>query len=474
VLDCVFCIDFGSAYTKVALRPAAQDPAALLRCEEPAVELWAPTVAAVEWVGSDHKWAFGYAAAGIKPSSTIAVLTNFKKDLFATGSPEAPASPPLESLLQSAEFNELAAKFGVLPPEVAVLRNFVGSARTLAGARPGGAPQAERRVSNAKIATAHYFKWLRGRILAACGKLPNRLLRYEDIPVRVSVPALGGEAELAQHPGCRRLREAVEQAGWRLDERPFVSEPESNAVGILTGSTNALTPKRKKINYREMFSRGPLVTVLAGDKNHPTYRALVIDVGAFTTDFAALAIDTGGKSAETSDGAGFAVKQQSVPVGVTDLDAEVLNALPDDKRAALKALAARDFEAFQTGAYTEGTGHRVGSRVIGGDADRPAVRKCLDAFTGRVAAEVIAFCRQLGPAASMQELILTGGGCNIPAVREALMSAAKAAGGFVKTHAPDLRPGQAGSPLVDRLDAQSGRGGSALGGASIYFEKACY
>ena len=159
-----------------------------------------------------------------------------------------------------------------------------------------GVAQTERRVKNAKTATAQYLRWLRGRILAACAKLPNRLLRYEDIPVRVAVPALGGTAEIAQHPGCQRLREAVEQAGWKLDERPFVSEPESNAIGILTRGTNALTPKRKKINYREMFSRGPLITVLAGDKNHHTYRALVIDVGAFTTDFAALSIDTGGKA----------------------------------------------------------------------------------------------------------------------------------------------------------------------------------
>jgi hypothetical protein len=474
MLDCVFCIDFGSAYTKVALRPATQDPAALLKCDEPAVELWAPTIAAVEFVGSEHKWKFGYEASGIKPSSSIAVLTNFKKDLFSTA-PEVPAQPPLESLLLSSEFNELAAKYGVLPPEVAALRNLIGSARALAGVRAtDGVAQTERRVNNAKIAATRYLKWLRGRILAACTKLPNRLLRYEDIPVRVAVPALGGSAELAQHPGCQRLREAVEQAGWKLDEHPFVSEPESNAIGILTRGTNALTPKRKKINYREMFSRGPLITVLAGDKHHPTYRALVIDVGAFTTDFAALSIDTGGKSADTSEGVQFVVAQNSVPVGVTNLDAEMLNALPDDKRQVLAALARRDFEGFQSGVYSEGTGYRTGGRVVGGDADRPAVEKCLGNFTARLVSEVNAFCQQLGTAASMQELILTGGGNNIPAVRDAVVDAAKAAGGFVKTHAPNLRQEQANSPLVDRLDSQSSRGASGLGGASIYFERGCY
>ena len=49
--------------------------------------------------------------------------------------------------------------------------------------------------------------------------------------------------------------------------------------------------------------RDTYATVLAGDKHHPTYRALVIDVGAFTTDFASLWVDTKGRSADTSDGA---------------------------------------------------------------------------------------------------------------------------------------------------------------------------
>lgn len=478
MLDCVFCIDFGSAYTKVALRSAAQDTTALLRCDDTAVELWAPTVVAVEWDrGEARKMEFGYKAAGVKPGGNIVVFTDFKKELFAPAPTEAVAGPPpLEALLQSAEFDGLAAKYGVLPPEVAALRNLVASARVLSGNRPDRGPKPEeRRLLNARGATYHYMKWLRERVLAACAKLPNRVLRYEEIPVRVAVPALGSPGELAGHPGCKHLREAIELAGWRFDDRPFVSEPESNAIGILTKGANALTPKKRKINFREMFSRGPLVTVLAGDPHHPTYRALVIDVGAFTTDFAALSINTGGKLTDASDGAGFVAVPRSVPFGVSNLDAAVRAALPDDKRAALEALSRKDFEAFQVNAYVEGVGYRFErTKIVGGEADRPAVLKCLGTFADRLAAEAQAFCLQLGPPASMQELILTGGGCNIPAVRDALMGAVKSAGGFVKTHAPDVRPGKTGSPLVDRLDVPSTRGASALGGASIYFERGCY
>src|SRR5689334_3021555 len=103
MLDCVFCIDFGSAYTKVSLRPAAQDTTALLRCDDTAVELWAPTVVAVEWVKGEQRMEFGYKAAGVRPGGNIAVFTDFKKELFAPAAAEVPDQPPIEALLKSAD-----------------------------------------------------------------------------------------------------------------------------------------------------------------------------------------------------------------------------------------------------------------------------------------------------------------------------------------------------------------------------------
>ena len=52
----------------------------------------------------------------------------------------------------------------------------------------------------------------------------------------------------------------------------------------------------------------------------------------------------------------------------------------------------------------------------------------------------------------MQELILTGGGSNIPAVRDALLQAAAQLPGsaVVKTHAPGIKKAQTGTP-VDNL-----------------------
>lgn len=471
----VFCVDFGTYYTKVALRSAPQEASALVPCSDEGLELWAPTVVSADWTKGEARLEFGYRAAGVKPGGKVVVYHNFKRDLFA---PPAPVSNlhPLDALLQSEEFEALATKYGVTQPWVAGLRSMTSSARAMFGApgeHPGSA--AARRQEEAKRLTYHYFKWLRERVLRACERLPHTALNYKDIPLRVTVPVLGPPETLAQHPGCVRLRDALSSAGWQFADPLFVSEPESNAVGILTKAVNALTVRTKKINFREMFNRGPLITVLAGDQHHPTYRALVVDVGAFTSDFAALAVDTGGKEADTSAGAGFTVTQRSVPFGVSDLDVAVQAALPEDKRTALNGLARKDFAAFQVSAYSEETGYRIGpGKVIGGAADRPLVHGCLAAFGTRLTEEVAAFLQPLGPA-SMQELILTGGGNNIPTVRDALIKAAAAVPGnpFVKTHAPGLKKTKAGPP-VDPLDEKFARGAGALGGSSIYFEHGYY
>lgn len=469
----IFCIDFGAAYTKVALRPAVQETAGLIQLGPAGLDFWAPTVVAADWTAGRTKpdLEFGEKAAGIKPGPKVAVYTNFKRDLFARVVADGPAPHPLDALLGSAEFEALAAKYSVLPDWVHALRVMVHSARSMLGATAPTGHAGARKQDAAKSVAHHYFRWLHEQVMRACEKLPHVALNYHDIPVRIAVPVFG--PDLDADPGCVRLREALVGTGWKPDDRLFVSEPESNAVGVLTKAVNAL--KKKQINLGEMFDKGPLVTVLKGDKNHPTYRALVIDVGAFTTDFAALAVDTDGKPADCSAGAGFNPVVRSVPFGISDLDASVRAALPEDKRALIDGLKPLDFSRLQESVYTSDTGYRVGpGKVIGGSADRPAVEKCLETFTTRLAAETASFLQDLGPV-SMQELILTGGGSNIPLVRDALMKAAAQAPGntFAKTHASGLKKVKVGPP-VDPLDTTFARGGSALGGASIYFEKAYY
>jgi hypothetical protein len=475
----VFCVDFGSAYTKVALRRDPTADSALLACEGAETDFWVPTVVAVDRRGAEPRLEFGDRAADLKAGGGIDVYTNFKKDLFADPAPvaEKPRLTPLEALLQSDEFATLATKFSVSQAQVVALRAIASEARRLVAAPGERAVSLEaHRQGNAVKLAYNFFLWLRKQVLGACAKLSSTGLKYEEIPVRVAVPALAPAADLAQYPSCKLLKEALHRAGWPLHaERPFVAEPESNAVGVLTKAANVLT-RRGRINLGEMFSKGPLITVLKGDLHHPSYRALVIDVGAFTTDFAALSVDTQGKPIELTVGAELSVVRHSVPFGVTNLDTHVREALPAEKREWLDGAPRKEFATFQRGTYTEGKGIRPAGTglVIGGEADRPAVQACLDEFGKRLVEEVTKFCASLPPA-SMQELILTGGGSSIPAIRDAVIAAAQSGGNtYIKTHAPDLKKGKVGAAPVDKLDAEFTRGGSALGGASIYFERSYY
>jgi hypothetical protein len=273
------------------------------------------------------------------------------------------------------------------------------------------------------------------------------------------------------HAGCKLILDALGKAGWPLHpDQPVVAEPYSNAIGILTKGANVLS-RNGRLNFAEMFSKGPLITVLKDSAHHPSYRALVIDVGAFTTDFAALTLKPEGEPVLTPD-AGFTLLEKSVPFGISDLDEQMRVTLKVDEWPVKPTWS--DWAKVQQSVYSEGKGYRAPGlgRVVGGPTDSEAVQACLGAFTKRVSDEATTFCEALDPAFT-QELILTGGGSNIPTIRAALQTAAKAKGtSFVKTHAPDLKRVK-GTP-VDKLDDHFARGGSALGGASIYFEKGYY
>lgn len=475
--DRVFCIDFGSAFTKVALR---RDPTADSELLSPArladeAAFCIPTTIAVDRRGAKPVVVFGLQAADLSPGSGVDVHRNWKKAVFHTpsGSTRTQQSP-LETLLASDDLRQLAGKFDVPAGQLVYLQQLVAAARVLVGGPGGRVVSTEaQQQANAVHLAQHFFLWLRQQVLDACHRLPATGLKYEAIPVRVSVPAFalgkdGGE----HHPGCKILTDALGKAGWPLHpERPIVAEPYANAVGVLTQASNVL--RRNRIDLGGMFSKGPLITVLKDPDHHPTYRALVIDVGAFTTDFAAVELKHEGDAATNPDAA-FAVRQESLPFGVSDLDAAMADALPKEKGDWLRRARAIDWDDFRKAVYTDGKGfRRAAIGVIGGPADADVVADALSGFAKRVAAEVTKFCGDLG-ASNMQELILTGGGNFIPAVRTAVQEAARIGGhDYAKTHGPALKK-VTGGPPIDKLDEAFTRGGSALGGTSVYYEKDYY
>ena len=475
----VFCIDFGSAYTKVALRrdPGAQ--AELInnptrRAAE--LDFCVPSVALVDRTGKQHRAEFGPAVFGRREGNGINIYHNWKRYLFAdvTTAGEI-AVPPLDALLQSDPFRQLAERFGVTGAQVGHLQQLVSNARGLFGIPLGRTPNAEAgwQTFAAKLAYC-FFRWLRLYILDACGHVRSAALNPEAIPVRLTVPAFSHGSGIETHPGCAALTDALSKAGWPLHPtRPVVSEPYSNVIGVLTEGANVVHNSR--LQLRRMFREGPIILTLSKPEDHPTYRAWSLDVGAFTTDFAALSIDTQGKLADDHESA-IRVAQHSIPLGVSELDRRVLAVLPSEQRDWLENHAQPlDWEDFRSRVYTAGRPLNTAAvGTIGAPDSRERIDAVLRDFGSELAAACTTFRAQQLPPIEHQELILTGGGNAIPAVHEALTAAMQSGGSkFVHVYIPT--PGRhAGPDRARRLDEQFTRGGSALGGASIYFEKGYY
>ena len=117
--DRVFCIDFGSAYTKVALR---RDPGAdseLLtrqRSSSTEADFCFPTTVAVDRRGPKAVPEFGDRASTMLVGGGVEIYRNWKKSIFLAHISTAKThQSPLESLLQSEELRELASRHEVLP-----------------------------------------------------------------------------------------------------------------------------------------------------------------------------------------------------------------------------------------------------------------------------------------------------------------------------------------------------------------------
>lgn len=470
----VFCIDFGSSYTKVALRRDPGATAEVIRSPFRAVgevEFCFPSVVGVERRGTKNVPLFGHQAMACRPGPGRHLHTNWKRRVFSSVEPgQAPRKAPLDAFLESPELAELAVRFGVSSAQVVNLQNLIANARALAGG-PGTAPvspAAEDRATAGPIAS-HYFTWLHGQVMEACHRLHLDGLDPTAIPARLTVPAFARGKELETHPGCQLLLHALVRAGWKMHpNRPIVSEPYSNAIGVLTNGTNVVNKSRA--NLGKMFGKGPLILTLADKSHYPSYRALLIDVGAFTTDFATVTLKTEGNTIDDPDVA-FTIRQHSASVGISDLDARVFEALPKEKREWLtKTAEPVQIEAFHQQVYTDAKPYKtVEVGAIGGAADADAVRAGADTFLQHLTAETMKFCDALEPI-KHQELILTGGGTAIPRVREALLKAAQDGGRtYIRFHARGLKKGGAPGHTYN-LTEEATRGGSAIGGASLYFE----
>ncbi len=473
--DRVFCIDFGSGFTKVGLRAIPSRDSALLNLpgqQGGGVEFCLPSAVMAEQRDIGQHYEFGYDALGYRTDNRYQLFTNWKGWAFEAGQ-DQPAG--LEAMLQSADFAALAGRYQVSLGQVKSLQYLVEYSRGLVGAGPVS-PESLR-VRRAKVLADKFFRFLREFTLKAAERLDPPLPNAHDIPVVLAVPAFAPEAELPNHPGVQLLTRALAAAGWPLRQpSAVISEPLANAIGVLTGGCNSLRttkasknhPSVTRIDLAKMFGRGPILTAMKDGKFYPLYRALIVDVGAFTTDVAVVELPT--HELVDYPAAGIRIRQQSVALGVRNLDEQILAVLPGGQRTYMQTQAtARDWEDFRPQVYTDGKPFKTIEVVVGTKAEQPAIKSALGEFGRSVASRVSEFCGDLQPA-NMQELILTGGGNYIPAVRTAIEAAVALPGSpIVRVSSPTRKTGITDA-VARQLDTEAVRGGTALGGASIYFE----
>lgn len=411
----ILSIDFGSSYTKLSVREGYNETATLVpggKGQSP----WIPTVVTSIVRNGKTTWLTGEAAASQPRTEGVATHRHWKAALFAKDRED----------LTAAEAVELAIR-------------FFTSLRTT---------------------------------LTTSGELST-------LPVRISVPKF----EFAGAEGV--IRDILVESGWSIaDGRSVLFEPETNAIGILTRARNATwMPGRvtgqpgpvHSIHMQQMLEPG-----LADSFRtmRDAYAVLVTDIGAFTTDFGFVSFDTAFK---TNDWSQPTTRQQSVPIGIRNLDVAIFNLLEPEAQSAVRSMSTTAWENHKRQLYAGEPVRLVGTHgrpiTIGSGIEGEAIQGKIRSFSRRVIEERDKFIIELRKPI-LAEDVFSGGGFSIPTLRKALL---KARNGVRVQDLLDVEEpmqmvfGQPRRSALEidariRMNAQLLRGGSAMGGASVFFE----
>lgn len=375
-------IDLGSSYTKVAWRPRwSFDPTktdAGNRFASSSVPILVqgschiPTVAYNP--GTGEHWLFGGMAFGITPGPTGVLFKNWKATLFDTNA----------SAEEEAQAIEVARR---------------------------------------------YLQWLRLELdesVSAC--------ETSAAKTRFCIPAF-----VADKTGAERLRRAAEEAGWPEHAMLVTSEPKANAIGLGSIGRNRVNiwPDSTPLAYLQGIydQAGPFIRAAhhASNGGRPV-ELVMIDIGAFTTDFAICAI---------SDE--VIVKEQvSFKHGVAALD-DLLGNKIREKGIEPSSLSLKDFETVKLDVYRGEAHHLIQSQ-----RSVMLMEDCMVEDLHRFADRVL----ELGYTHLSENgwFVITGGGADIETVccriREAL----------VRRNLRDVR---------ELFPEQDQRIATALGGASV-------
>jgi molecular chaperone DnaK (HSP70) len=208
------------------------------------------------------------------------------------------------------------------------------------------------------------------------------------------------------------------------------------------------------------------------------YRVLTVDIGAFTTDLSCVefkVVDGDVDGLERPE-----VRQESQPIGISDLDKKILKQLGPEAEETFAAKSAKDWEDVKRRLYNgqpAKTRKPEGGVLTLGEGDQAQkIPKTIERFAGKIQSAITEFCEAHG--GQIDEAVLTGGGAMISSLREAVTDELRDS---VTENILDLLdPEEArrflyrGTPAAiearTKTNHQLLRGGSAIGGCSVFVD----
>lgn len=398
------CIDLGASFTKVAYRAQADATSRLLQdAELPDDQHFCiPTVAARN--KATGAWVFGTEAMDLRDGPRVEVFQNWKAELF---DPERDVA------------------FDVLDGIDDETREVLMSGD---------------RALRALDVASRFLRWLHDE------QIPAMLGRdFSDAEVQLCVPDF-----VLDDPLAMRIERILQEIGFANASSYTLSEPKANLIGVLTEGANALT-RAGRPNPAAMFGDTAVLKRLA----QPGQAVLLVDVGAFTTDFALAGFSQDPESGFAQD------PSQSMAHGIRTLDEWLLENAPDVDRQRVNASAA-EREHFHHTIH----GGIAGPRPEEFGLTQPQVDEKVEAFTQVILDGIADFLTAHEPD-GLVAAVLTGGGTNVRSIANRLATAL-----YERDIASLHAPAATDAPL-DRvmygLRPELVRGASAIGGCSILY-----
>jgi hypothetical protein len=326
-----------------------------------------------------------------------------------------------------------------------------------------------------------FFSWLRGFVEPLCRN--HGIATAGAIPVRITLPSFGANSARAQQTLLKILRET----GWNpTANRPALPEPVANLIGTFSGGRNKIwrAPKPGSpecCNLHEMIGGSSLFKAIrefvlsSRGSRPPIYWILIADLGGYTCDLAMVGFDLDNVEVHLDgkvDGKKL-LGHYSEPIGVHDLDQRVRQVLTEEHRKGFEGLSAdvdgRRIEGFHRVVYRELRPYDTGKGLIGRTTHETSrITDAVHQFAEHVATIAIRFLL-IEQYDHIDELILTGGGCQIPLVGEAIERKLQPYN-LKQSHVPVLPVATSTKHRCHELERKLVRGATALGATSVFFD----